>query len=179
MLAAMMGDEAMGAIRRILVSCLLVAFSSVAQAQVAEQIEIVDAGIYEARVEKTVSAPHTAFGAEDHLSSVKLLQSTTTISASAGMRFGFRFRVIGRGNGLMKLKMVVRVPHPGMSNPKTGEITKIEAHSAYPKIGEVSYSGYTFDEDWEIVPGTWIFEVWEGNRKLASQNFNIVHNPRV
>jgi hypothetical protein len=61
-----------------------------------------------------------------------------------------------------------------MRNPKTGDTTMMEAHSDEEKIGAVAYNGYTFDEDWELVPGTWIFEVWEGDRKLASQSFDVI-----
>ena len=31
-----------------------------------------------------------------------------------------------------------------------------------------------FDENWEAVPGTWIIEVWQGEKKLVSQEFNVV-----
>ena len=36
-----------------------------------------------------------------------------------------------------------------------------------------SYSGYSFDDPWEIVPGTWRFEIWLGGRKMAEQSFNV------
>ena len=36
-----------------------------------------------------------------------------------------------------------------------------------------SYSGYSFDDPWEIVPGTWRFEIRLGGRKMAEQSFNV------
>jgi hypothetical protein len=35
-------------------------------------------------------------------------------------------------------------------------------------------AGYQFGHDWEIVPGTWTIELWDGDRKLASQSFQVV-----
>jgi hypothetical protein len=91
-----------------------------------------------------------------------------------GVTFGFRYRVVGKGKGAAKLKTVIHFPSRGLRNPKTGEITTVEAHRGQAPVGEANYNSYTFDEDWEIVRGTWTFEVWEGDRKLASQSFNIV-----
>ena len=139
--------------RRLFVLCLLLVFSSVVQAQSVEGVNIVDFGLYTVRVGKTVSAPASAFGAEDYLTGVKHLQSKTTISASVGTSFGFRFRVVGKGNGIARLRIVVRFPNPGIRNPKTGEIRQTEAHFDAVKINAVGFSGYAIDEDWEIVPG--------------------------
>ena len=41
------------------------------------------------------------------------------------------------------------------------------------KIGETAYLGYGIENDWEIVPGTWTFEIWYSGRKLAEQSFTL------
>jgi hypothetical protein len=39
------------------------------------------------------------------------------------------------------------------------------------KVGEELYRLYRLTERWEVVPGTWTLEIWEGDRKLSSQDF--------
>ena len=41
------------------------------------------------------------------------------------------------------------------------------------RIGETSYASYTLEDAFELVPGNWVFEIWQGNRKLATQSFGI------
>ena len=38
---------------------------------------------------------------------------------------------------------------------------------------EAGRHGYSLDEDWELVAGDWILEIWDGNKKLASQTFTL------
>jgi hypothetical protein len=44
------------------------------------------------------------------------------------------------------------------------------------RIGEISYTDYTFDAPWELVPGPWKIQFWLGDRKPAEQDFNVVVN---
>jgi hypothetical protein len=41
------------------------------------------------------------------------------------------------------------------------------------RIGETSYASYTLEDSFELVPGEWVFEIWQGNRKLATQSFKV------
>ena len=41
------------------------------------------------------------------------------------------------------------------------------------RVGEVHYVDIEFDDESDLVIGTWTFEIWDGNRKLASQNFEV------
>ena len=50
---------------------------------------------------------------------------------------------------------------------------RYEVH-AETSIGPREIAGYQFGHDWEIVPGTWTIELWDGDRKLASQSFQVV-----
>jgi hypothetical protein len=160
--------------RRFFVFWLLVGSSNLAQAQTIQRIEILEFGIYTAQVDTRVPAPGTAFGPRDTISDAKLAQSTTTIPTRIGVRFGFRYRIVGEGNRAVKLKVVARIPPPGIRNPKTGDTTREDVDFIGSKVGEIAYTGYSFDDDSEMVPGTWTFEVWDADRKLASQSFEIV-----
>jgi hypothetical protein len=41
------------------------------------------------------------------------------------------------------------------------------------KIGETLYLGYGFENEWEIVPGTWTFAVSYQGKELAKQSFTV------
>jgi hypothetical protein len=91
-----------------------------------------------------------------------------------GVHFGFRYKIIGPENGIAKLTMVTLIPDPGIRNPNTGRTTMRNEYVEAKAIGSTQYTGYTFDNPWEIVLGTWTKEIWDGDRKLASQSFNVV-----
>lgn len=42
------------------------------------------------------------------------------------------------------------------------------------RVGASNWNGYTFDDPWELVPGTWTMELWVGKQRLASQEFTVV-----
>jgi Domain of unknown function (DUF3859) len=103
-----------------------------------------------------------------------LVQATTTIAANQGVIFGFRYSTFGKLGAPVRLKFVTNIPEPGIRNPKTGVTSLRSEYSENVMVGGTEFKGYSFDEPWEIVAGTWTIEIWDGDRKLASQDFNIV-----
>ena len=97
------------------------------------------------------------------------------IQARIGLVFGVRFFVVGEPKEAeVKLRFVTRYPLPGLRNPMT-RIDKLRDEQTGPaKIGWADFRGYSFDYDWEIVPGVWTFEVWDGDRKLVEQQLTVV-----
>lgn len=86
------------------------------------------------------------------------------------VRFGFRYRIIGTGDKVT-LKRIIHVPEPGVHNPETGNTVLTCLVMADTRFGTMEIAGYQFGHDWEIAPGTWTIELWDGDRKLASQSF--------
>jgi Domain of unknown function (DUF3859) len=145
-----------------------------AQSGKIERIDIVESGIYRAATASIEHAPGTATGKRNILSDTKLVTSTTRIEAKIGVHFGMRYRIVGRPrNATIKLMSITQYPAPGLKNPKTESVQTRGEHSLLATIGQINYRGYVFEHDWEIVPGPWIFELWDGTRKLASQTFEI------
>jgi hypothetical protein len=139
-----------------------------------ERIEIVETGIYRAETSATEQAPGTATRQRNILSDTRLLASTTRIEAKLGMHFGMRYRVVGTPNlATIKLVSVTQYPVPGLKNPKSDKPQTRGEHSLFATIGQINYRGYVFEHDWEVVAGTWTFELWDGQRKLASQTFTV------
>ena len=140
-----------------------------------ERIEIVEAGLYRAETATIEQAPGTATRQRNILSETKLLVSTTRVEAKIGVHFGIRYRVVGRPSlATTKLISVTQYPAPGLKNPKSDSNQMRGELSLFATIGQINYRGYVFEHDWELVPGTWTLELWDGNRKLASQAFDVV-----
>ena len=159
----------------ILASLLFFVSVASAHAQRIDRVDITDAGLYETTIEKAEKAPGTATETRNALARTELLQKTTRIDAKIGTHFGFSYKIIGQpNNGEANITFVTVPPAPGLKNPKTGKVSTREEYSAAVLFNGTGYAGYSFDEEWEIVPGTWTFELWDGQRKLASQSFEIV-----
>jgi len=151
--------------------CLLLAGPAVANAQVAQRVDITEYGVYTMQTEKGTVAPGTAAGSIDEVSNVDLVQTTTVVPAQLGTAFGFRYKITGPPKATVTLKNVTRVPAPGMRNPQTGNVTLTDTfYQDRNTVGEF-YRLFRFMELWEIVPGLWTLEIWEGDRALVSQGF--------
>jgi hypothetical protein len=155
---------------------LLVATSSVsAQAPRIERIDIVDYGIYESAFSRKIEDPNSAGGSRSAVVRTMIKERTVTIPARNGLQFGFRFMVVGEPKDApVKLKSITRFPPQGMRNPNSQNASYQDEYTATVALGSADYRGYSFDNDWELVPGVWTFELWDGDRKLAEQKFTVV-----
>ena len=100
--------------------------------------------------------------------------SSATIVAKAKVNFGvaFRFRK-APDDAPVDYRAVWRFPQPGLTNPKNGNrFLEYESAPSTCTSG-VCVHGWTFSEPWEEVPGTWILELWRGNRMLLQQAFEV------
>jgi len=162
---------------RLLASSLVLLLLSAgppARAQQIDRVEIVEWGIFQHEQMGVTPAPLAATGKTNLVTNVRIQQVTTTIPALVGMKFGFRFTVVGSPAGaLVNLKCITRFPSQGITNPNTGKrFSSSEFHSS-AVIGVTTYRGYGFDYDWEVEPGPWTLEVWHEGRKLAEKTFMV------
>jgi hypothetical protein len=161
-------------VTRIATALLLAAVSTATHAQTIQRIEIIEYGIYSAEKIGSTNAPGTAAGTVSRLRNLSLVTATRTIQAQVGVTFGYRYRVVGPQNDVaVKLNGVNLIPQPGIRNPKTGNTMLREEAPISVRTGRIAHDGYTFNELWEIVRGTWTFELWDGDQKLSTQTFNV------
>jgi hypothetical protein len=71
----------------------------------------------------------------------------------------------------VNLKYVTHIPKPGMRNPETGNVTLTNVFYQEHKVGEELYRLYRLTDRWEVAPGVWTLEIWDGDRKLLNQDF--------
>lgn len=152
-----------------------VAGGALAQGSKIDRIEIVEVGVYRAETKTVESAPGTATRQRNIVTDTRLVAPATRIEAQIGVHFGMRYRVVGRPSGAsVKLTSVTHYPAPGLKNPKAGGIQARGEHPLYATISQINYRGYVFEHDWELIAGVWTFELFDGDRKLASQTFEVV-----
>jgi hypothetical protein len=148
--------------------------SAPALAQHVERIEIVEYGVYAAPSANTVAAPGTASGVVHEVPQIKLVEKTQTIPARVGVRFGIEYRIVGSAtDNQVNLKRMTIFPGGGLRNPSTGKVVTRDEATEPHAIGDLQYSGYVFDDPWELVPGTWTIELWFEDKRLASQSFTV------
>ena len=151
---------------------ILACAAASAKAQEAAEIEIVEHGLYTADVESTVREP-TGIG-RNIVANICHIATTKTVPMKYGMHFGLRYKLVGSAKGeIVDLRKVVVFPTamkpPGGPRP----VTTYE----YPvklAAGTVTYTGYSFDHPWELVPGPWVMQIWQGNRRLSELVFEVV-----
>ena len=166
---------------RLLFSALLLLIGAIAtHAQVPqiERIDIQKSGIYQGDVVAKIELKDSPIGTVDILKNPTIVEETTTVAAKVGVRFGTQYLVVGTPKGAgVPLKFVIVFPEQGLRQPGTPEPIYQNDYVANRKIGDSRYQGYTFEFDWELVPGVWKFQIWHESRKLAEQAFTVTRSP--
>jgi len=168
---------------RSLATCLILAALWSARAEEAriDHIDLVAAGFYDAataKVADTIAAPTAAGGKTNQLADVALMSEPPADTARVGIGFGVRFRSTGEPRGAQAtLRSVWKIPAPGIHNPNNDITYRESVVDFTTAIGSVHWRGYGLDQPWEVVPGTWTIEIWQGERKLLERSFTIGPQP--
>lgn len=139
-----------------------------------DKVAIIEAGIYSARTVRNVARPHDP-KATYTVDRIELLESTTTVPARRGIRFGFRYVILGSPKGKnVELGLAINFPKPGFHAPGSDTTYLRSEVTAVRPVGKMAYREFQFDHDWEMIPGLWTFEFWHGDRKVGEQSFCVV-----
>jgi hypothetical protein len=153
---------------------LAVPLAARAQSVQVDHVDIVDKGVYVVTTGDQTANATTPNGTIVAVTVAKNIQNTTAIQGKVGSEFGLRYVVAGAPAGAdVSVDIVITYPAPGLPDPTAAKPIVESRFSRVKKIGETEYLGYGFDDDWEIVPGTWTFEIWYGGRMMASQAFTV------
>lgn len=170
------GIVATSTVRMLLAAlALLVAGAAAARAQTASRIDIVDYGIYAVDRERH-GRNEDGIGLST-VRNARLAVTTATIPAQLGVTFGFHYKVVGRDTGeVVELRKVTKFPPGGLRTPK-GEVVRETERTLRNKIGETRFTSYALVDNFELAPGPWTIEIWQGSVRLASQTFTLVKQP--
>jgi hypothetical protein len=132
--------------------------------------KIAEVGIYASQV---ITDETNAAGVKlQGLDEFKLLMNTTNVPARIGIRFGFRYEILGTpANAPIVLTMVGK--HPPIKNSTTGKMETTDTYQLNSWIGK-TYTSNSLDQKSDCVPGQWSFEVWHEGKKLCERSFLVV-----
>jgi hypothetical protein len=104
----------------------------------------------------------------------KFVDTSLRVPGKVGTRFGLRIRVVGRpADAHVTLREIWRLPRPGARDPSTGRNYLEVTTDFQARMSEAFVRGYSFDQAWQIVPGEWLIEIWDGVRKMHSHRFTV------
>lgn len=160
----------------VVVFVLAVLDSGVVQAAGLIKAEVTEYGYYQKKGDfKRYRNIAATTGYVKEGSDVELVKQTHRIPLAMNRLFGFKFRVTGFDDkDAVQLKLVVTHPKIKRDNGSTS------TGYSYPVLVDVkdgvieNRSGYSIDHDYEMVEGTWTFELWYYKQKLVSQTFETV-----
>jgi len=154
---------------------LLVASLGIAHAQTPQVkgIEFADFGIY--TLDREIQGRDEAGIARASGSNVRHAASLRTIPAHIGVTFGFHYRIIGTPLNIpVQLRSIVVFPEHGIVPSHAAEPVTQAGFMLQTRIGQPSFMTYTLEDAFELVPGPWAIEIWYGDRKLGTQNFELI-----
>ena len=155
----------------LLVFALVVGCPALAQAQVTS-VEIVAYGIDTAD-EQFAWRDRQGFR-QSTSTNFRNISMTADIPAEIGLRFGIDYKVTGSSHGQsVSLRRVVVFPPVGLRSPVVSTQIDRTEDNVTAQIGETHHVAYRFDDPWELVPGPWVIQIWEGDSKLAEQRFSV------
>mgnify|MGYP001556736334 CR=1 FL=1 len=159
--------------RRFLAALLLLlAGIPGAHAQTISRVDVVDYGIY--AVDRKGTGRNSDGIGLSTVSNERLAVKTNVVPAQIGVTFGLHYKVIGPDPGeSVDLRKVTRFPESGLRTP-SGEVQHETERTLRSKVGETRFTAYALMDNFELVPGIWSIEIWQGSTKLASQNFTLV-----
>lgn len=128
-----------------------------------------DYGIYDTNKDTAENADSLPADGKKLACKCVLIKQTNEIPLSLGTSFGIRFMIISKCN----ITVNVKIKHPKIVNPADNK-ESYQVEGSITKIPDViQYTGYKFDNQYEMVPGEWIIELWHENKMLLQQKFNI------
>lgn len=123
-----------------------------------------------------VRAPDSVQGRSHAVTDAVLIEGTTDIRASRGTSFGIRVKFTGEPAGVI-VPCTAKCFHPKFADPTTQRTSEVEQWENFGTIGSAGYIGYTFDYEWELVPGQWTIQLFVGSKLKAEKTFNVIVAP--
>lgn len=149
-----------------------VAGGAAAGAAAAEpRLQVLTYGTYETDKGRRVPMPKSISGQMNLLSHVKHKQTTAEVFGRLGESFGLEYIIHGVPAGAM---ITVRTRHPMLTNPQTGARMDYGEREQEADPGERRYTGYTFDDTYEIAEGEWTIEFAYKGRVFHQQKFKVI-----
>lgn len=160
---------------RILLACLiLLGGLATAQAQLhIQNAQVLRMGTYKIGKVKTIKDRSISTGSRTEATPI-IQQLTTVIPVKLDTVFGLDVLVRGRPRGrVIPVRVVWHYPAPGIRNPTTGVAKRTDEYPTTLTLNNKATFYWSLSEKYTLVPGTWTFELWHGDRLLINQAFDL------
>ncbi len=145
-----------------------------AQSVKVERIEVARPGTYQIEVGKPIPDAAIATGNRVEATAYKSLKIGASIEAKKDTVIGAELTIVGAPRrGKVPLRVVWRYPAPGLTNPETKASKTSDEYADTQLIGEKFPVFWGLTQDWHLVPGSWTLEVFQGDRRLVTQQFEL------
>lgn len=138
-------------------------------------VEIVDFGTIQMSGSGANVADDTLAGSHKDITGIsrRVTKRSTHIVADKGVTFGVMFRASGTPDGAVAT-VTSKLIHPPMTNPATKVTSTAESLPIQTRLGTAQADVFTFEHDWEMVPGKWTQQYYVDGKLLAEKSFNVV-----
>lgn len=99
------------------------------------------------------------------------IEQTEQVPARLGTKFGLRYSLSGKTEAEAPLTLLYLTP--GLTGPDGRRQDKIELVQKMAVGAPQDVMAFEFTEPYEAVPGEWHFMVFQGDRLLAEQRFQV------
>ena len=162
----------------IAVLSMLIGFGAAeAQTPYVARVEIVKAGIMRADtkpkpiIDKSISTGTRV----DYPDDPRVVAKTKDIAINGKTIFGIEAKLSGTPPGTQaQIKVVWLYPEPGIKAPGAATGKLRDEYATSQDLGTTSSYYWTADEGYTHVPGKWTIELWQGDRRLARQDFTML-----
>ncbi|MBP8172089.1 MAG: DUF3859 domain-containing protein [Pseudomonas sp.] len=101
----------------------------------------------------------------------QVIEPTQVIPAKLGSKFGLRYSLAGKQAGDAPLTLLYLTP--GVVTPDGLRHDKFVVQQPMVQGAGADLMAFEFSETYEVVPGEWRFMVFQGDRLLAEQTFEV------
>ena len=138
--------------------------------------KILGAGsVITARTGERVTAPDTAEGSVGEVEAYwtpDFLAPPDQVRARVGTSIGMQVRIEGP-EFLAIVPLRTRVTHPPITDPNTGKRTRVDEWDNPMNARFPRFTGWRFDNSWELVPGKWTIDLLHEGKVIARQKFRV------
>jgi len=154
----------------------VVLFAGTANAREPIGVEIVQYGLF--RSDIVGKQPDAGGVIHNVVGNICHVATTDIVPMRIGVHFGLRYRVTGPVAGeRVRLRRVIR--YPAVMTPPGGRPASLVSNAVELRAGTTSYAEYALEQPWELVAGTWTFQFFERDRKLAEFSFTVIEGAAV
>lgn len=105
----------------------------------------------------------------------EFLEVTDQIIAELGKSFGISFYLlVNNSHREVEVELTTKILHPVITNPARQLRAKSQTDTFLYKTPYYQYLYIYFEHEYELVPGTWTFQVWKSGKLLLEKSFEVL-----